>query len=339
MMLLVPSNLLRYGILSLLLTTSLYNSSNLASSFSFPLQSLHHHSQHQSHPPKREIHPPNDNRKQSHLASTPSDTPPPTTLTLDPKALIARAKIAFATFDQEQKGFITPPQLSNLLTYLDLDTTPEERSALFLYLDHDRDGTISLSEFITWYSDAAEAVTAQSQEFQLMLTSRRTVNSFDSTPVDDKVLRRAVQCAIAAPNRSGSEPWRFVKIGEETVARLQELNDRVVMAGGDEVLRQQQQAPLLPDVWSEIPGWCVVTTKITPGDPETELKDFRSTSCAMQNFMLSMWSEGVGSKWSEGPTQKTQQFADIVEIDTEQEKVVGIIWYGFTKGGLSSADP
>merc|ERR1712087_40364 len=127
----------------------------------------------------------------------------------------------------------------------------------------------------------------------------------------DKVLERAIECAIAAPNRSMSEPWRFIKVGLETVVQLQQLNQRVIMAGGEQVTSRQQKPPLLPHVWTDIPGWCVVTSKVTPDDPETELQDFRSTSCAIQNFMLSMWSEGVGSKLSTGPTQTTQQFADI----------------------------
>jgi len=250
--------------------------------------------------------------------------------------MIERAKIAFNNFDVEGKGLIDQNGLRDLLAYLNLDATPKEQSALFLFLDKDKDGSIGLAEFINWYYDAAEAETQRSRSFQLMLMSRRTVNSFDTTPVSDEVLRRAVECAIAAPNRSRSEPWGFVKIGSETVAELQKLNEETAVLHKD---RRQQLPPLLPEVWAEIPGWCVVTTKVTEGDPETELKDFRSTSCAMQNFMLSMWSEGVGSKWTEGPMQKTQVFADIVGIDTSREKVVGIIWYGFTTGGLTNADP
>ena len=179
-------------------------------------------------------------------------------------------------------------------------------------------------------ADAAWEAQSTSDTFRHLLMSRRTVNGFDPNhPVSDEVLKRAVECAIAAPNRSGSEPWRFIKVGPDTVEKLQTLNARVIMAGGDKVISRQQSKPLLPDVWTEIPGWCVVTSLRSPDDPETELKDFRSTSCAMQNFMLSMWSEGVGSKWTEGPTQKTQQFADLVGIDTDTEKVVGILWYGF----------
>jgi len=325
------SKSLKSGVMALaLLTTSLYHSTNLAA-FAFVVPSPLHQPLHESHHSNASL-------KQSRLASTPSNERS-TDAIPSYGPMVERAKIAFNNLDREGKGGIDMNELADLFAYLDVDVPPMEQRALFLYLDLDGDGTISWEEFIVWYGNAAEAATTRSTDFQNMLLSRRTVNSFDPTPVSDGVLRRAVECAIAAPNRSGSEPWRFVKLGSETVAKIQKLNDELVMMKGDEVTKKQQQAPLLPEIWPKIPGWCVVTTRITPDDPEVELKDFRSTSCAMQNFMLSMWSEGVGSKWTEGPTQKSQQFADLVGIDTTQEKVVGIVWYGFTTGGLLSADP
>jgi hypothetical protein len=48
-----------------------------------------------------------------------------------------------------------------------------------------------------------------------------------------------------------------------------------------------------------------------------------------------MWSEGIGTKWTDGPIQRTEDFAKICNIDMEKEKVAGVIWYGFAKGGLN----
>lgn len=42
--------------------------------------------------------------------------------------------------------------------------------------------------------------------------------------------------------------------------------------------------------------------------------------------MLSMWSEGVGTKWTDGSLQRTQEFADLVGVNTEEEKIAGVIW-------------
>mmetsp|Transcript_40179 Transcript_40179/g.47010 ORF Transcript_40179/g.47010 Transcript_40179/m.47010 type:complete len:353 (-) Transcript_40179:2-1060(-) len=252
-----------------------------------------------------------------------------------------RAKMAFDKFDQDGSGGISASELNDVLKTLEVEATTDETNALFSYLDIDGDGSISFEEFVPWYSSTMQEAVQVSTDFQDMLMSRRTVDKFDpSTTISDDVLRRAIKCAIAAPNRSGSEPWGFIKVGPDTVKELQALNARVVMAGGEEVTSIQQSAPLLPEVWTEIPGWCVVTTKLSPEDPVTELRDFRSTCCAIQNFMLSMWSEGLGSKWTEGPTQKTQQFADLCGIDTSKDRVAGIIWYGFpATGGLNDVDP
>jgi len=52
-----------------------------------------------------------------------------------------------------------------------------------------------------------------------------------------------------------------------------------------------------------------------------------------------LWSDGIGSKWTSGPVQRTKEFAEICGVDTNIEKVVGVIWYGFAQGGLVSADP
>ena len=151
---------------------------------------------------------------------------------------------------------------------------------------------------------------------------------FDHSPVSNDVLRRAVACAIAAPNRSQSEPWRFIQVGKATVGKIASL--KAAMTEQDEDLGSD---------WTSIPGWCVVTTKLSPDNLEKELDDFNSTSCAVQNFMLSMWSEGIGSKWTTGPIQKTQEFADLCGVDTKTERVAGCIWYGFATGGLINADP
>lgn len=96
--------------------------------------------------------------------------------------------------------------------------------------------------------------------------------------------------------------------------------------------------------WTSVPHWIVVTYPRAPPNsgPEGKIQqreDFKSTCCAVQNFLLSMWSEGIGSKWTDGVVQRTEEFAQICGIDLEKEKVAGVIWYGFARGGLNKAEP
>jgi nitroreductase len=238
------------------------------------------------------------------------------------------AKEVFNIIDVDGSGSICASELGEILQSLDMQASQEEASALFKYLDVDQSGEISLDTFLPWYSDAVEMAKEVSTSFQTLLKGRRTVDDFDQTPISDDVLRRAIDCAIAAPNRSGSEPWRFIQVGPDTVEKIASLLSNMESDEGAEYSSD----------WTKIPGWCVVTTKLS-GEKETEMDDFKSTSCAVQNFMLSMWSEGIGSKWTNGPVQKTQEFADLCGVDITKEKVVGCIWYGFARGGLVNADP
>ena len=245
----------------------------------------------------------------------------------------AHALEVFEKFDKDGTGTITGEGLGEMLQMLDITATGEEAKALFKYLDKNGDGFIEFEEFLPWYGAAAEEAKEMASNFQSLLIGRRTVDQFDQTPVADDVLKRAIQCAIAAPNRSMSEPWRFIQVGPKTVEKFAKLNTKLRMETDNDDCEQQ---PIVD--WTKIPGWCVVTTKVS-SDKEIEMEDFKSTSCAVQNFMLSMWSEGLGTKWTSGPVQKTQEFADLCNVDTTKERVIGCIWYGFASGGLVNADP
>ena len=240
----------------------------------------------------------------------------------------------FERFDTSGTKTIDAQALCDMLNTLDIAATDEDAQALFKYLDSDGDGNIGWEEFLPWYTDASDAAKETALNFQSLLIGRRTVDCFDQTPVDDAVLERAVECAIAAPNRSGSEPWRFIQIGSTTVKKFADLNKKL-----QKQMETQDEGAISSVDWTQIPGWCVVTMKLSPDNPEKEIVDYKSVCCAVQNLMLSLWSEGIGSKWTSGPVQKTQEFADLCNVDTTQERICGCVWYGFATGGLVNADP
>ena len=198
------------------------------------------------------------------------------------------------------------------------------------------------------YINAYDAAAEVAESFQSLLVGRRSIDKFDKTLVDDDVVYRAIQCAIAAPNRECTEPWRFICVGEQTVSKFAALNEKLTNADAKE--GEFSTNYKLHGDWTKIaPGWCVVTAKISSNDDENSSgidlpsmvtqEDYKSVCCAIQNFMLSMWSEGIGTKWTTGPVQKTEEFADLCGANHDKERVVGIIWYGYAKGGTQYADP
>ena len=165
------------------------------------------------------------------------------------------------------------------------------------------------------------------------LIGRRTVNNFDpSRTVDPEIVQKAVEAAIYAPCHKMTEPWRFIHLGTQTIEAIAKLNAASIAQKDPAKAKKKQKR------WQAIPGWCVVTCVKSPSDAVQEREDYAATACAIQNFMLSLWSQGIGTKWTSGPITRTKEFADLCGIDLTTADVVGCIWYGYAVGedGLQS---
>jgi len=239
------------------------------------------------------------------------------------------ASEVFHLIDTDNSGVICSNELTEVLERLDILASTEEVGALAKYLDVNNDGDICEDDFLTWYKKAASTVAAETTAIRQALLGRRTVNDFDKTPVPDKILMNAIEAAIAAPNHKLTEPWRFITLGEKSIGKIAKLNAKAIAKKDPEKAKKKQKR------WESIPGWCVVTCQKSD-DPIQEEEDFAAVSCAIQNFSLSMWADGVGVKWTSGPVTRTKEFAEICDIDTDKEKFVGCLWYGFASGGLGS---
>ena len=79
-----------------------------------------------------------------------------------------------------------------------------------------------------------------------------------------------------------------------------------------------------------IPGWLLVTCRKS-NDELLQQEDYASCCCAIQNLMLYLSEAGVASKWTTGPITRDQRFFELLGIDSSDEFVVGLIWYGYPK--------
>ena len=151
------------------------------------------------------------------------------------------------------------------------------------------------------------------------LLARRSVVKYDAAKaVPADVTSRALEAAILAPNHFMSEPWRFYTAGPETKAKLCGLNeDKRKMAEG-------------------VPEWLVVTCASEHDLSEKlGLEDHAAVSCAIQNFMLSLAADGVGSKWMTGALGAAPEDVMACVGAGEGEKLMGAIWYGYPAKDLS----
>ncbi|HTV23138.1 MAG TPA: nitroreductase [Polyangiaceae bacterium] len=157
------------------------------------------------------------------------------------------------------------------------------------------------------------------------LRGRRTVHQFRAQPLPPGALDRALHAAVEAPNHHLTEPWRFVHAGVETRQRLLDLGIEIATGGIWSGLSAAARAQL--EVTVIHPAELLVVSQVL-ARLETRHEDFAAVACAVYGMSLSLWAEGIGSKWSTGGVTDHPRVYETLGIDAEKERIVGFFWIG-----------
>lgn len=163
------------------------------------------------------------------------------------------------------------------------------------------------------------------------LLERRTIHAYRRDPVDSRAVERALEAAIHAPNHRMTIPWRFVRVGRTTRARLAEIAVR---------LRAKPGVPVAPPIADEIrsklldPPELIVVAVVRQPDPAIAREDYASAACAIQNLSLALFAQGIGSKWSTAKVASDAETYTVLGIDPAQQEIIG-----FVTAGLPAAVP
>ena len=156
-----------------------------------------------------------------------------------------------------------------------------------------------------------------------VIRNRRSINFFKPEPPPTAIINKALDLARWAPNHHLTEPWRFYLLGRQTATAIAELNAEMIAAKKGAAAAEEKRQR-----WLGMPGWLVVT-QIKSDDAWQTREDYAACCCAVQNLMLYLWAEGIGTKWTTGPVTQAQAFYDLIWVDPAHEDVVGMLWYGY----------
>ena len=168
--------------------------------------------------------------------------------------------------------------------------------------------------------DAAERAAVLSA-----VRGRRTVHDFIDEPVPEAALAEALEAARWAPNHHRTEPWRIYLLGAEAQTRIAELNAGLVAAS-----RGKRAAEVKRKRWLAMPGWMVMTV-CNSEDTLRAREDYAACCCAAQNFMLVLWTHGIGVKWTTGAVTRDDRFAEVAGFDAGLETPIGLFWFGYPR--------
>lgn len=158
------------------------------------------------------------------------------------------------------------------------------------------------------------------------LRERRTVHQFRAGELPRGALERALAAALEAPNHHLTEPWRFTRAGAQTRQRLLDLGVEIATGGTWATLSAAARAQLELTVIH--PAELLVVSQVLSPRLDVRQEDFAAVACAVYGMSLSLWAEGIGSKWSTGGVTEHPRVYQALDIDAEQERIVGFFWIG-----------
>ncbi|MBV71881.1 MAG: nitroreductase [Myxococcales bacterium] len=156
------------------------------------------------------------------------------------------------------------------------------------------------------------------------INQRRTVHNYNPSTINPKVLNRILAAGHMAPNHKFTWPWRFTVVGPQTRQALLPIAYKLKNVT-EENMKKRVRAKLIN------PAALVVVTQARSESAFQEQEDYAATCCAIQNMLLAAKGEGLGSKWSTGSLTQHADICQLLKIDSEEEKVVGFIWFGEPK--------
>ena len=161
-------------------------------------------------------------------------------------------------------------------------------------------------------------------ELKHAIFNRRTIHKYTDTPVPIKVIEACIEAAHQAPNHRLTFPWHFSIAGPQTRAALfrSAVEMRRAMPGMTDKVEETIREKLLN------PGGLVFVSLKKCEDAFRAREDYAAASCAIQNFMLSAYGHGFGTKWSTGTLTRLESTYEIAQVDANTHEIIGFIWVG-----------
>lgn len=160
---------------------------------------------------------------------------------------------------------------------------------------------------------------------QEALLGRRTVHAYRPEPIRDGVIERALAAAILAPNHRLTFPWRFTRIGPGTRAAIADVAVALKKKPGVD-LADDARAAIRASILA--PAEAIAVSVVRSPDPAIAREDYASAACAIQNLCLSLFGDGVASKWTTGKVTSHPDTYRTLGIDPAREEIVGFVWAG-----------
>ena len=159
--------------------------------------------------------------------------------------------------------------------------------------------------------------------FDRVVQRRRSIYSYRDTPVPRRLVERALDCAVQAPNHHRTRPWRFFVFEGDARNRLAAAYEETARRLGRDVARAVQRA-------MDAPVMIVVGCVAQTSNPRVELKEEQfAVAASVQTLMLALAAEEVGSLLTTGVLAESDEVHRLVGLQPPEGRVMGVVNVGY----------
>jgi nitroreductase len=159
--------------------------------------------------------------------------------------------------------------------------------------------------------------------FDRVVQRRRSIYSYRDTPVPRRLVERALDCAVQAPNHHRTRPWRFFVFEGDARNRLAAAYEETARRLGRDVVRAVQRA-------MDAPVMIVVGCVAQTSNPRVELKEEEfAVAASVQTLMLALAAEEVGSLLTTGVLAESDEVHRLVGLQPPEGRVMGVVNVGY----------
>ena len=159
------------------------------------------------------------------------------------------------------------------------------------------------------------------------ILKRRTIHFFENKKVSKNIIKDAIEAANQAPCHRFTFPWRFYSVSLKKRMQILDLaieiklKKKQIDENAEKIIKEKYLNP----------SHLLIASQILNKNLNIQKEDYAACSCAIQNLLISLASDGVFSKWSTGAITKNPKTYEIIDINSKIEEIIGFIWIGYGK--------
>ncbi len=159
--------------------------------------------------------------------------------------------------------------------------------------------------------------------FRAVVENRRSVYFYTDKPVPEAAIKRALRLSLLAPNHHRTRPWRFFVFCGAARAQLGAAYGAAARRLERDVDRARQRA-------FDAPVMILVGCVPAIDRPNVKLHEEEfATAAAVENLMLSLASEAIGSLLRTGEVVESDEVRDTVGLTDAHARVMAVVNVGY----------